>query len=101
MESYQVDGVCYYSRPSALSAMASTMFGSGVDSSSRVYQFSTVVSGDSLVTTTSLGQSVEFSPVLQPCQLVDWQDAALMSSGVVVAIISALAVTVLRRGVHE
>lgn len=101
MESYQVDGVCYYSRPSALSAMASTMFGSGVDSSSRVYQFSTVVSGDSLVTSTTLGQSVEVSPVLQPCRLIDWQDASLLSSGVVVAIISALAVTILRRGVHE
>ena len=101
MEAYQVDGVCYYSRSSALSAMAASMFGSGVDSSARVYQFSTIVSGDSLVTTTSLGQSVEVSPVLQPCQLIDWQDAALLSSGVIVAIISALAVTILRRGVHE
>lgn len=101
MDSYQVDGVCYYSRPSALSAMASRMFGSGVDSSARVYQFSTVVAGDSLITTSSLGQSVEVSPVLQPCQLIDWEDAAVLSSGVVVAIISALAVTLLRRGVDE
>jgi hypothetical protein len=101
MDSYQVDGVCYYSPSSALSAMAARMFGSGVDSSGRVYQFATAVSGDSLLTTSTLGQTSLMTPVLQPCQLLDWQDAAILSGFVVVAMVAAFSMTILQKAVHE
>lgn len=101
MDSYQVDGVCYYSPSSALSAMAARMFGSGVDSAGRVYQYATSVSGDSLLTTSTLGQTSLMTPVLQPCQLLDWQDAAVLSGLVVLALVAALSVSILRKGIHE
>ncbi|GAA4492868.1 hypothetical protein GCM10023095_02100 [Pseudaeromonas paramecii] len=78
--SYQVGDSCYSDASTALSVMASTMFGTGADAS-----WSSAVSADgsAIVTTYSTGAVVYVSPNLQPCHLVESTEAIGLSWGVI------------------
>jgi hypothetical protein len=85
---FQVGSLCYQTNADALSAMASQMFGNAV-TTDGVYSYFSYVSGESIITRTSLNTEISITPTLQPCGLVDAAQAYAYSSAVMLVLLIA------------
>lgn len=88
--SYQVGSQCFNTELSALQFMASSMFGAGRSSEGQLYSYYTQVSGNTLVTYNSLGDSVVIQPSIPECQLLDISDAVTYSGSIAVLFVIAV-----------
>ena len=99
--SYQVNDECFASPESALSVLASRMYGAGIDSAGNPVSYYTVVDGSSLKTITSTGAYTLVTPSLQSCQLLDWPQASAISLTVGMIWACAFGYAILRRQLHS
>ena len=99
--SFQVDHYCYSDEAAAASAIAARVVGQLVDLGGTPHVVAASVDGVSItytLTPVSGGATVTYTQAadLQPCGLVDWQDASLLAWGVATAWIATAAVMWLR-----
>lgn len=97
---YQHKGVCYETPDSLLQAIAADSQGVTIVDGHPV-TYTSVVSGGSVVTTSSLGHSSTYSPTLIDCQLVGMADASMLSGLVVLAWAATYCVVTLRHAVDD
>jgi hypothetical protein len=99
--SYQVDGLCYSDEAAAASAIAARLVGQLVDLGGTPHVVGATVSGASITYTLSPvtgGATVTYTQAadLQPCGLIEWEDASMLAWGIATAWIATAAVMFLR-----
>ncbi len=95
---FQYNGACYETPESFLQAVAANSQGVTLHDGIPI-AYSSTVSGTTIITTTSQGASVSFTPTQIECQLIDMADSAILSGLVVLAWAASWALVVLRDGV--
>ena len=98
---FQVYAVCYSDEGAAASAIAAKLVGELVNLGGTPHVVGSSVSGASItytLTPVNGGATVTYTQAadLQPCGLIDWQDASLMAWGIATAWITTAAIMWLR-----